>query len=209
MTSGETPSVLAITTGRGDIRDAVVAIALDQAGNIRSQTKFDNLKDEKSRGEFCALLEKRAPQVIAIGGLSVHTAKLREDAMSTLREYAIQQLGENPPVSAAYDDPLQHSEEAGRYEERLRAHSIPLIFPQDATARLYMTSEEAEKEHPTLPLNGRYALALARFTQNPLNAFCKVGRAISSVVFIEHHQKLVSDQVAQPRFQRPMARADS
>lgn len=191
MESGETPSVLAITTGRGEIRDAVIAIVLDQEGNIRSQNKFDNLKDEQNRAAFVELIEKRTPQVIAIGGLSVHTARLREDAMSTLRDYAIGQLGENPPVSAAYEDQSQYMDDASRFEERLRAYSIPLIFPQDATARLYMTSEEAEKEHPTLPLNGRYALALARYTQNPLNSYCKIGRSISSVVFVEHHQKLV------------------
>lgn len=190
--SGETPSVLAITTGRGDIRDAVIAIVLDQEGNIRSQNKFDNLKDEPNRAAFCELIKKRSPQVVAIGGLSVHTAKLREDASSTLREYAIQQFGENPPVSAAFEDPLQYADELTHYDNRLQPYTIPMIFPQDATARLYMTSEEAEKEHPTLPLNGRYALALARYTQNPLNSYCKVGRAIASVTFIEHHQKLVS-----------------
>ena len=191
MEGAETPSVLAITTGRGDIRDAVIAIALDQDGNIQSQNKFDNLKDELNRAAFCELLERRAPQVVAIGGLSVHTAKLRDDAAATLREYAIQQLGENAPISAAYDDPMMYSDELARFDERLRPYLIPMIFPQDATARLYMTSEEAEKEHPTLPLNGRYALALARYTQNPLNSYCKVGRSIASVTFVEHHQKLV------------------
>ena len=192
MENAETPSVLAITTGRGDIRDAVIAIVLDQDGNIQSQNKFDNLKDELNRAAFFELLERRAPQVVAIGGLSVHTAKLRDDATATLREFAIQQFGQAPPVSAAYDDPLQYDDELARYNANLEPHQIPMIFPQDATARLYMTSEEAEKEHPTLPLNGRYALALARYTQNPLNSYCKIGRAIASVTFIEHHQKLAS-----------------
>lgn len=198
MESGETPSVLAITTGRGDIRDAVIAIVLDQEGNIQSQNKFDNLKDDSNREAFCALLAKRTPNVVAIGGLSVHTAKLREDASNVLRDYAIQQLGENPPVVAAYDDPVRADDEMAQYEEKLHPFLIPLMFPQDATARLYMTSEEAEKEHPTLPLNGRYALALARYTQNPLNAYCKIGRSIASVTFLEHHQKLVRSSDPSP-----------
>lgn len=109
-----------------------------------------------------------------------------------MRDFAAQQLGENPPVSAAFEDPIFYADELAKFDEKLQPYSIPLIFPQDATARLYMTSEEAEKEHPTLPLNGRYALALARYTQNPLNAYCKVGRSIASVTFVEHHQKLVS-----------------
>lgn len=191
MESGETPSVLAITTGRGDVRDAVIAIILDQEGNIRSQNKFDNLKDELNKAAFFELLDKRSPQVVAIGGMSVHTSKLKEDATVALRDYAIQRFGENPPVSAAFDDPEHYAHELAHFDDRLRPHMIPMIFPSDATARLYMTSEEAEKEHPTLPANGRYALGLARYTQNPLNSYCKVARSIASVTFVEHHQKLV------------------
>ena len=192
MESGETPSVLAISVGRGDVRDAVIAIVLDQEGNVRSQNKFDNLKDELNKAAFFELLDKRHPQVVAIGGLSIHTARLRDDANTALKEYAVQQFGESPPVQAAFDSPEHYAAEVSMYDERLRPHLIPMIFPSDATARLYMTSEEAEKEHPTLPATGRYALALARYTQNPLNSYCKVAKSIASVTFLEHHQKLVS-----------------
>jgi transcription elongation factor SPT6 len=189
--SGETPSVLAISIGRGDVRDAVIAIVIDQEGNVRSQNKFDNLKDDLNKAAFFELLDKRKPQVVAIGGLSVQTARMRDDANTVLKEYAIQQFGQGPPVQAAFDDPEHYQHELALYDERLRPLMIPMIFPSDATARLYMTSEEAEKEHPTLPATGRYALALARYTQNPLNSYCKVAKSISSVTFLEHHQKLV------------------
>jgi transcription elongation factor SPT6 len=192
MDSGETPSVLAISIGRGDVRDAVIAIVLDSEGNVRSQNKFDNLKDDLNKEAFFELLSKRSPQVVAIGGLSIFTAKLRDDANAALRQFAVQQYGEGPPVQAAYDNPEHYQHESALYEERLRPHLIPLIFPSDATARIYMTSEDAEKEHPTLPPTGRYALALARYTQNPLNSYCKVAKSISSIAFVEHHQKLVS-----------------
>nr|ODN87881.1 transcription elongation factor SPT6 [Cryptococcus depauperatus CBS 7841] len=193
MEQGETPSVLAITNGKGEIRDAVMAVMLDNAGNIRIQTKFDNLKDEEEKSSFIELLEKRKPTVVVIGGFSVQTARLRDAALDVLREHAIQSLGEDPPVATDYDhEGFQHA--MAKYDEKLQEHLIPLTFVNDATARMYMVSEEAGKEHPNLPSNGKYALGLARYTQNPLNAYCKLGGQIASITFMEHHQKLISQE---------------
>lgn len=140
---------------------------------------------------FIELLEKRKPKVVVIGGFSVQTARLKDAALAAIRQHAIELLGQNPPVSDAYPDHEGFQYAMAEYDEKLKAHLIPLIFVNDATARLYMSSEEAEKEHPNLPLNGRYALGLARYAQNPLNAYCKLGRHIASVTFMEHHQKLI------------------
>lgn len=191
MEQGETPSVLALTNGKGDLRDAVMAVMLDDDGNIRTQTKFDNLKDQGDRSSFLELIERRTPQVIVVGGMSVQTGKLRDDVAASLREYAIRTAGENPPVQDAYGSHEEFVAALADFDQRIAPSLIPLVFVSDATARIYMMSEEAEKEHPTLPMNGRYALALARYTQNPLNAYCKLGRQIASVTFMEHHQKLV------------------
>ena len=193
MDQGETPSVLALTSGRGDIRDAVMAVMLDDDGNIRTQTKFDNLKDEADRASFVELVERRKPKVVVVGGLSVYTAKLRDDAAAALRALAIQATGENPPTQEAYPSHEEYVVALAEFDAQLAPSLIPLVFVSDATARLYMNSEEAEKEHPTLPLNGRYALALARYAQNPLNAYSKLGKSIASVTFMEHHQNLVSE----------------
>ncbi len=191
MDQGETPSVLALTNGKGDIRDAVMAIMLDDEGNIRTQTKYDNLKDEGDRAAFLELIEKRAPTVVVVGGMSIQTAKLRDDVAGALREHAARTSGEHPPVQDAYGSYEEYTAALADFDQRIAPTLIPLIFVSDATAKIYMMSEEAEKEHPALPLNGRYALALARYTQNPLNAYCKLGRQIVSVTFMEHHQKLV------------------
>ncbi|WVQ78460.1 transcription elongation factor SPT6 [Cryptococcus sp. DSM 104549] len=193
MEQGETPSVLAITNGRGDRTDAVMAVMVDDEGNIRTQTKFDNLRDEAERESFIELLDKRKPRVVVIGGFSVQTAKLRDDAVQAIRTHATRALGEAPPSSERYS-PEEFASVLAAYEEKLQVHQIPLAFVSDATARLYMASEEAEKEHPNLPINGRFALGLARYTQNPLNAYCKMGRQITSVTFMEHHQKLISTE---------------
>ncbi|EAL22689.1 hypothetical protein CNBB1380 [Cryptococcus deneoformans B-3501A] len=194
MEQGETPSVLAITNGKGDIRDAVMAVMLDDEGNVRTQTKFDNLRDEEDKTMFIELLEKRKPKVVVIGGFSAQTARLKDAALVAIRQHAIELLGQNPPVSDAYPDHEGFQYAMAEYDEKLKAHLIPLIFVNDATARLYMSSEEAEKEHPNLPLNGRYALGLARYAQNPLNAYCKLGKHIASVTFMEHHQKLIPQE---------------
>ncbi|TYJ56714.1 transcription elongation factor SPT6 [Cryptococcus floricola] len=195
MEQGEIPSVIAITNGKGDIRDAVMTVVLDDEGNVRSQTKFDNLKDDEEKIIFTELLEKRKPKVAVIGGFSVQTARLRDNALSVIREHAIEMLGQQPPIPDAYGvEDGRFAYEMVQYEERLKEHLIPLIFVNDATAKLYMGSEEAEKEHPNLPLNGRYALGLARYVQNPLNAYCKLGRQIGSITFMEHHQKLIPEE---------------
>ncbi len=192
MEQGETPSVLALTNGKADIRDAVMAVMLDDDGNIRTQTKYDNLKDQGDRAAFLELIARRTPRVVVIGGMSVQTAKLRDDVAAALREHAIRNSGENPPIQDAYGSHEEFVAALADFDQRLGPTLIPLIFVSDATAKIYMMSEEAEKEHPSLPSNGRYALALARYTQNPLNAYCKLGRQIASVTFMEHHQKLVS-----------------
>ncbi|OCF71672.1 transcription elongation factor SPT6 [Kwoniella mangroviensis CBS 8886] len=194
MDQGETPSVLALTNGKGEIRDAIMAVMLDDDGNIRTQTKFDNLRDELDKNAFVELVEKRKPKVVVIGGMSVQAARLRDDAASALRELAIRAYGQNPPVSDAYGQYEQYQADLADFDQKLASYLIPLIFVNDATARLYMNSEDAEKEFPNLPLNGRYALGLARYTQNPLNAYAKLGKQIASVTFMEHHQKLINPE---------------
>jgi transcription elongation factor SPT6 len=195
MEQGETPSVLAITNGKGDIRDAVMAVMLDDDGNIRTQTKFDNLKDDTERESFLELVERRNPKVVVLGGMSVHTAKLRDDVYSALRQHAVTKSGMNAPIQENFGDHGEFGVAMQAFEERIASFQTPMIFVNDATARIFMESEEASKDNPNLPLNGRYALALARYAQNPLNAYCKLGRAIASVTFMEHHQKLVSDSL--------------
>jgi transcription elongation factor SPT6 len=192
MESGDTPSVLAITNGKGDIRDAVVAIMLDDNGVILTQTKFDNLKDEADRDAFKELIARRKPKVVALGGLSVQTARLKDEVHGVLREIGIAVSGENPPVSDTFQSHDDFTMALSAFDERIRPFSTPMVIPNDATARMYMNSEEAGKEHPGLPINGRYALALARFVQNPLNAYAKLGRKMLDITFMEYHQKLVS-----------------
>ena len=195
MEQGETPSVLALTSGRGDYKDAIMAIFLDSDGSIRTQTKFDNLRDkedaEADRKAFLELFKKDPPKVVVVGGLSIQAGKVRDDVSAILRAKATVELGEHPPDRDAFASNDEYMYMSTDYESRLKQHLTPLIFVNDATAKFYMSSEEAEREFPTMPLNGRLALGLARYTQNPLNAYCKLGRSIADVSFVDYHQKLV------------------
>ena len=194
MEHGEIPTVLALTNGRGGPRDATMAVMLDDEGNIRTQTKFDDLREEADRAAFIELVERRKPKVIAVGGMSINTIKVRDAATAALRAIAARASGEVAPDSTDYGAQEDYLAALAEYEKKITPFLIPLIFVPDATARQYMLSEDAEKEHPTLPVNGRYALALARYVQNPLNAYCKLGKDILSVTFVEHHQKLISQE---------------
>jgi transcription elongation factor SPT6 len=192
MEKGEIPSVLALTNGRGNFKDAVMAVMLDDEGNVRTQTKFDNLKDEADKASFIELVERRQPRVVVIGGLSAQAGRLRDDATAALKVLAVQKSGLTAPVSEAFATHEDFMTALGSFDEQLVPYQTPLIFVNDATARQYMHSDDAARDYPNLPLNGRYALALARYAQNPLNAYCNLGKGIASITFMELHQKLVS-----------------
>lgn len=191
MEAGDIPSVLAITNGRGDFKDAVMAVMLDDVGRMSTQAKFDNLRDEADKEAFIALLERRKPKVVVIGGLSAQTARLKEAAATALRQVAINKLGSEPPAEESYAIPEDFTAAMTDYDLQLAPYLTPLEYVPDQTARIYMHSDEAEKEFPNLPINGRFALGLARYAQNPLNAYCKLGKDIASVSFLEMHQKMV------------------
>lgn len=194
MALGETPTVLAITVGQGSINDAVMAVLLDNEGNIRTSLKFDNLRDAEAKEGFMELVDKRRPDVVVIGGLSVHTARLKDDAKAALRELTIRRLHLQAPLYEHFSSRDEYQEALARFDDDLEPSLTPLIFVNDATARLYMNSEEAAKDHPELPPNGRFALGLALYTQNPLNAYCRLGRQVAAISYVEHHQKLVPEE---------------
>lgn len=188
---GEVPSVLALSNGRGDIRDAVIAVLLDKRGNILVQTKFDNLRDEADRESFMDLVIKKNPDVVTVGGMSVHTARVRDDAKKALQLVAARSINESAPDSQMYSSQDEYNDAVQLFEDRIRPFLVPLIMPPDATARLFMDSDEAKSEYPTLPPSGRYALAMARYTQNPLNSYARFGKKMLDMTFMEHHQRLV------------------
>jgi len=83
MEKGQTPSVLAVSWGKGDPQtDAISLVFLDDGGRLREHSKLDNLSDDDTKKEFEGLLQRRSPDVIVVGGFTVQTMKL----MGKLRE---------------------------------------------------------------------------------------------------------------------------
>jgi transcription elongation factor SPT6 len=205
VTDGTIPSVLALTNGKGEQRDAVIAVHLDALGNIRSQTKFDSLSDPTEVQAFLSIFRRtgetrkrsNAPTVVVVGGMSVYANRLKTEVASALLRMAADEIGQSPPDEANYMNPEEFQMEQRIYDEKLKPCLVPLVMPSDVTARMYMDSDEGRAEHPNLPANARYALALARYTQNPLNAYAKLGKGLLGVTFMEHHQRLVS-QLLEP-----------
>jgi transcription elongation factor SPT6 len=171
MSYGETPSVLAISWGKGDPkRDVISLVYLDEEGRLRDHTKLDNLVDSDFQDEFKDLLRRRRPDVIAIGGFSMATAKLSQRVKELIR----------PKI-----DEDTHS---GTNDQ---AFDIPVVYMHDAVARLYRISKRAEAEFPSLSSTAKYCVGLARYAQNPLNEYASMGHDITAISFDEEDQQHV------------------
>ncbi|KAG8984083.1 Transcription elongation factor spt6 [Tulasnella sp. JGI-2019a] len=82
---GDTPSVLALSWGKGDPqKDAVHAVLLDEEGHLRDHLKLDNLLDEELKERFTELVKRKNPDVIVVGGFTVHTKKLMDQVKQLL-----------------------------------------------------------------------------------------------------------------------------
>jgi len=56
---GDTPSVLAISWGKGDPqKDAITMVILDEVGQFREQAKVDDLVDDEPKDQFKDLIQR-------------------------------------------------------------------------------------------------------------------------------------------------------
>lgn len=176
---GDTPSVLAISWGKGDPqKDAITMVFLDEAGRFREHVKIDNLVDEETKDQFRDLIQRRRPDVIAIGGFSLNTTKLSQRVKETVgRKPAAEQpqsWGSDPPQPPPEGD-----------------LNVPVIYAQDEVARIYQHSKRAEEEFGALSTIARYCVGLARYVQGPLNEYAALGSDITAISFDEDCQQLV------------------
>lgn len=172
MQAGETPSVMALSWGKGDPqKDSISIVILDEGGRLREHTRLDNLVDEENRIELKALLKRRRPDVIAIGGFSIATAKLSHRVKELI----------NP--KSDYDFGI---------EEQPEKFDIEVIYVHDEVARIYQHSKRADEEFSTLTPLAKYCVGLARYVQSPLNEYAALGSDITAISFNEDYQQLVS-----------------
>ena len=144
---GETPSVLAMSWGKGDPhKDSITLVFLDEAGRLREQTKVDNLSDTDSRDEFFDLLRRRRPDVIAISRFSMATTKLS----LRVKELIYPQADDGMNVD---------SNEIGSSE----FSKISVTYVLDDIARLYQHSKRAAEEFTSLTPIAKYCVSLARY----------------------------------------------
>jgi transcription elongation factor SPT6 len=171
MQPGETPSVLALSWGKGDPqKDAIAVVFLDQYGRLRDHTKIDNLVDPELRDRFISILKRRNPDVIVLGGFTMATTKLA----SRVKEIIYgRPLGEDGWGGAA------------------KAFDIPVVYMPDQVARIFQHSACASEEFGILPAVAKYCVGLARMAQNPLNEYAALGEDIVALSFDEDDQALV------------------
>ena len=139
--------------------------------------------DPETRDEFNDLIQRRRPDVIAIGGFSLTTTKLSQrvkEAVGITTQQVDNRLGHawgdepRPPPPGQQDS------------------NIPVIYVHDEVARIYQHSKRAEEEFSALSPTAKYCIGIARYVQSPLNEYSALGADVTAISFDEESQQLVS-----------------
>ena len=162
---------MALSWGKGDPqKDVITIIYLDEGGRLREHTRVDNLVDEDNRRELRDLVKRRRPDLIAVGGFSMATAKL---------SHRIKELINPKP---------DYGEDAASAPE---SFNIEVIYVFDEVARIYQHSKRADEEFSAFSPIAKYCIGLARYVQSPLNEYAALGSDITAITFNEDYQQLV------------------
>lgn len=178
MRKGDTPSVMAMSWGKGDPhKDTIAVIFLDDAGRLREHTKLDNLFAGDNQDEFKDMIKRRRPDVIAVGGFSIATMKLSRRIKELLNDSGQKDAsgGNGWGESSTSNESL----------------STPVIYVHDQVARIYQHSHRADEEFSALSPLSKYCVGLARYVQSPLNEYASLGADITAIAFDEDYQQLV------------------
>lgn len=183
MEAGQVPSVLAISSGRGDPkRDSIVGVFLDTDGHFREHIKIDNLFDpeEKQREAFTDLLKRRRPQVVVVGGYSSATMQLLDNFRNFAARVTQELLDEGVEDDNELDEGYDATETAARKANRAAFEST---YVHDEVARIYQNSARATLEFPDLSTLGKYCIGLARYAQSPLNEYAALGQDLGALSY--------------------------
>lgn len=174
MMLGTIPRVLALSNGNGSSgRDAICWAYLEEDGRVRENGKWLDLAlGDRERGledgvdvqKIVELVKRRTPDVICVSGFSADTRKLFKQLEDIVETKDLQ-------GSSWEDDDGLHSEK------------LEVTVVNDEVARLYQTSERANKEHPGFAPLTKYCVALAKYVQDPLKEYASLGRDITSLSF--------------------------
>ncbi|KAK4540159.1 hypothetical protein LTR36_009745 [Oleoguttula mirabilis] len=187
MVLGTIPRVLALSNGVGNRDDAICWAYMEENGRVQENGKFTALRlgneekgvpDGKDVAPFIELVERRKPDVIAVSGWSAETRKLYTDLRDIVDKHRL--------MGAPYED---------QEEDRERQDPLDVVIVNDEVARLYQNSPRAETDHPGVPKLTRYAVALARYMQNPMKEYAALGRDITSIAFDSNQHLIPEDKL--------------
>lgn len=171
--SGTTARVLAISGGMGDFgKDAVLAVMLDEDGQVVENAKFDDPRNEDFKDKLVELIEHHTPDVIGISGFTVNSNRLFEIIQGIIREKKL------TPGGDASDTELE------------------LIWVQDEVARLFQNSKQGVREFSEQPPLLRYCIALARYVQSPISEYAALESEISAI-HVHTYQYLLPEDLFQ------------
>ncbi len=180
MVIGTIPRVLALSSGAGvPGRDAVCWAWVEEDGRVLETGKFTDLRyDEKAKGDFIELVQRRKPDVLGVSGFTVETRKLVAD---------IEKIVEDADLRGAEFEDAETGDEQSK--------KLDVVIVNDEVARLYHASDRAAMERPGLPPLTRYCIALAKYLQNPLKEYVALGRDIISISFHPSQQLVPQEKI--------------
>ncbi|KAF2726305.1 transcription elongation factor spt6 [Polychaeton citri CBS 116435] len=186
MILGTSPRVLALTNGSGARDHAIFWAYIEENGRCLENGKFEDLRlgnadkyvsQGKDVDALVELVDRRKPDVIAVGGMSVETRKLYKDLQDIVEKHDLR--------GNTYEDD----------EDRETSDPLEVMIANDEVARLYHESERAAIEHAGLPKWTRYAIAMAKYLQSPMKEYAALGRDITSIRFDPNQGLIPEDKL--------------
>lgn len=178
--SGSVPRVFALSPGNGKFgADAVVASFLDETGKVVQTFKFnenprmsaDRLREGETSFEmaFSGAIKEVEPDVVAINGFNVNTAKLYTILQKIIANYDLKSGDSN--------------------------NSLDIIYVNDEVATRYQSSPRSIAEFPDKPSLVRYTIALGRYVQSPLLEYLSLGDEVTALSIHKHQNLLNEDKL--------------
>ncbi|PGH12257.1 transcription elongation factor spt6 [Polytolypa hystricis UAMH7299] len=187
MILGTIPRVLALSNGSGIIgKDPIYWAWVEEDGRVLENGKFVDLSlgdsermvaDGRDVAAFVELVERRRPDVIGVAGFSPESRKLYKILSELVDAKDLR--------GAAYTD--DNDDEVSDHLE--------VVIVNDEVARLYQTSDRAQREHPGFSALTNYCVALAKYLQNPMKEYSSLGRDIVSIQFKPGQQLVSEDKI--------------
>ena len=175
MILGTIPRVLSFSNGGGVVgKDPIYYTWVEEDGRVLEHGKFQDLAvgdserqipDGKDVKALVDLVERRRPDVIGVSGMSPETRKLYRQLCDIVDAKNLSCAPYTDDRDEEVSDPLE------------------VVIVNDEVARLYHTSERANKDHPGFHPMHHYCVALGKYLQSPLKEYASLGRDVVSLQF--------------------------